>query len=697
MASSTSGSPGQLGAVWTGTGTDIALWAPNADAVDVCLFDDGGHETRRRLGERTVEVWHGHLPGVGPGQRYGLRLHGPGHAPAKLLLDPYARAVDGDFVPHPAVSGRGSADSAAYVPRGVVVDDSFDWTGDTRPGVPLAETVLYEAHVRGLTRRHPGLPAGLRGTYAGLAQPAMLDHLTGLGITTVELLPVHHFLSEPRLLAAGLRNFWGYNTLAFFAPHAGYAATGTRGQQVAEFKSMVRALHAAGLEVVLDVVYNHTAEGEPDGPTLSLRGIDERAYYRLDPTDPRRYDNVTGCGNTVQTSRGPGLRLVMDSLRYWVEQMHVDGFRFDLAPALARSATGYDVHAPLLEAVGQDPVLRGIKLIAEPWDVGPGGYRLGQFPVRWSEWNDRYRDGVRDFWRGRSDGVRELGYRLAGSSDVFSRTARRPTASVNFVTSHDGFTLRDLVSYDDKHNEANGEGNADGTDGNRSWNCGVEGPADEPVEALRRKQSRNLLTTVLLSAGIPMLLAGDERGRTQLGNNNAYCQDNELSYVDWSESEAAHHLTAWVSELVRLRAAHAVLRSPVYLDGRSLPGRGGVRDLAWFAADGPAMTEAAWLEPGRQTLGMYLDGRAARQRSRSDETVPAASFLLWLHAGAEPATVTLPGRIWGRRYDVVLDTAEELPTRGPVGLQPATEVALAARSAVLVQCHHHYSAGRSGG
>ncbi len=662
-----------LGARWDGAGTHVALWAGSASSVQLCLFDDAGRETRSDLPERTDQVWHGYLPGVRPGQRYGFRLHGPEHDPAALLQDPWALAIDGDFQPHDAVLGRrpgDTRDTAPYVPRSVVVDEAFDWTGDRAPAVPWTDTVLYEAHVRGLTRCHPGVPEALRGTYAGLASPAALEHLTGLGVTGVELLPVHHFVSEPRLLRHGLRNFWGYNTLGFLAPHAGYSASGSRGQQVAEFKAMVSALHAAGLEVILDVVYNHTGEGDRAGPTLSLRGIDDAAYYRLDPADPTGYADVTGCGNSLDASRPPGLRLVMDSLRYWVEQMHVDGFRFDLAPALTRSRRGtVDMHGGFLAALGQDPVLRGIKLIAEPWDVGRGGYQAGRFPPPWSEWNDRYRNCVRDFWRGRSPGVQELATRLTGSADLY----QRPAASINFVTAHDGFTLRDLVSYDGKHNEANAEHNRDGDDDNRSWNCGVEGSGTPEIEALRRRQSRNFLCTLLLSAGVPMLLAGDELRRTQRGNNNAYCQDNELSYVDWPDSAEARDLRDWTAALVRVRRTAAALRQPDTPD---------TEDVAWFGVEGRPLSEQQWHETGRRTLGVYLGGPVAH--------------LLWLHAGAEPATVRLPGAEWADGYDVLLDTVRERPEPGDSGLAPGSPLLLVARSAVLLRCRDHYSAGRTG-
>jgi len=657
-----------LGASWNQAGTNVALWAPAADAVEVCLFDDADQETRLALPGLTEQVWHGHLPGVGPGQRYGFRVHGPACNPAKLLQDPYARAIEGTYQPHESVLGAGrhdGRDTAPYVPRSVVVDDDFDWESDRPPAVPWTDTVLYETHVRGFTRCHPGVPEGLRGTYAGLSHPAVVEHLTGLGVTSVELLPVHHFMSEPRLLRLGLRNYWGYNSLAFFAPYAGYSSSGARGQQVTEFKAMVKDLHAAGLEVILDVVYNHTAEGDHTGPTVSLRGIDDAAYYRLVPADPLRYADVTGCGNTLDTSRPPGLRLMMDSLRYWVEQMHVDGFRFDLAPALARSGDGaVDMHGAVLATLGQDPALRGVKLIAEPWDIGPDGYQVGRFPSQWSEWNDRYRNGVRDFWRGRSDGVRELASRLTGSSDLYPR----PTASVNFVTAHDGFTLRDLVSYDDKHNEANGEDNRDGENNNHSWNCGIEGPGTADVEELRRRQSRNFLTTLLLSAGVPMLLAGDELRNTQHGNNNAYCQDNALSYVDWSGSAA---LVEWTAALLRLR------RTSTGLHRAEFPRVG---DVVWFATDGAELSGQRWHDVARQTIGMFVNG------------VGSAGYLLWLHGGDTATTVRLPAEEWARSYDVLLDTALERPEPGRQGLPPGAELPLVSYSAALLRCHDHYSA-----
>ncbi|MFI0214677.1 glycogen debranching protein GlgX [Streptomyces lydicus] len=697
------GSPTPLGARYrTGpdgvAGTNFALWAGGAEAVELCLFDEAEHETRHPLTELTHEIWHGFLPGVRPGQRYGYRVHGRWDPwtgarwnPAKLLLDPYARAVDGDFGARAEPAGAGFAlpaqlyghvrdwpqqqladtvrddrDSAPYVPKGVVVgEDTADeggedeWRDDVRPKTPWPDSVLYELHVRGFTMRHPGVPERLRGTYAGLAHPAALEHLVRLGVTAVELLPVHQFAHEDHLVRRGLRNYWGYNSIGYFAPHAGYAATGTRGQQVGEFKRMVRALHDAGIEVILDVVYNHTAEAGELGPTLSLRGIDNRGYYRL-AGDARRYADYTGCGNTLHVVQPHVLRLITDSLRYWVTEMGVDGFRFDLAAALARSMHDVDMLSPFLAVIAQDPVLRRVKLIAEPWDVGSGGYQVGAFPPLWTEWNDRYRDTVRDFWRGAQHDVRDLGYRLSGSSDLYAWGGRRPYASVNFVTAHDGFTLRDLVSYEHKRNADNGENNRDGTHDNRAWNCGAEGETDDPeVNALRRRQLRNLLTTLLLSTGVPMLVAGDEMGRTQHGNNNAYCQDNALSWVDWSLLEDPHwrRLADLAARLIALRRAHPVLRRRAFFSGRP-HGQGGLRDLAWFTADGTEMTEQDWYTPGA-TLGMYLSGNDISQRDARGLRIVDDSFLAVLHAAARPRPVTLPGPPWAQSYELLLDTSRE--------------------------------------
>ncbi|MFD5568717.1 glycogen debranching protein GlgX [Streptomyces cadmiisoli] len=694
-------------------GTNFALWAGGAEAVDLCLFDDEGVESRHRLTELTHEIWHGFLPGVMPGQRYGYRVHGRWDPwtggrwnPAKLLLDPYARAVDGDYGPFgmsPEVYGhvrdwpqqqvadtvRDERDSAPYVPKGVVVHDEApddEWMDDRRPKTPWADSVIYELHVRGFTRTHPDIPEELRGTYAGLAHPAAIEHLTRLGVTAVELLPVHQFAHEDHLLRRGLKNYWGYNSIGYFAPHAGYAASGTRGQQVGEFKAMVRALHAAGIEVVLDVVYNHTAEAGELGPMLSLKGIDNRGYYRLQ-SDARRYADYTGCGNTLHVVQPHVLRLITDSLRYWVTEMGVDGFRFDLAAALARSMHDVDMLSPFLAVIAQDPVLRRVKLIAEPWDVGTGGYQVGAFPPLWTEWNDRYRNAVRDFWRHALPDVREMGYRLSGSSDLYAWGGRRPYASVNFITAHDGFTLRDLVSYERKHNEANGEGNRDGSNDNRSWNCGAEGETDdERVRALRRRQLRNLLTTLLLSTGVPMLVAGDELGRTQGGNNNAYCQDNEISWLDWGllddpEWRALFELTA---RLIKLRHRHPVLRRRAFFSGRA-HSADGLRDLAWFTPRGTEMTERDWYAPAA-TLGMYLSGRDIPGRDERGAPILDDSFLALLHAGERPVSFVLPGPPWAERYEVVVDTSREEQDAAPETAHRAgTAITVPARAVLLLR------------
>ncbi|MFI1394823.1 glycogen debranching protein GlgX [Streptomyces sp. NPDC020681] len=693
-------------------GTNFALWAGGAEAVELCLFDDGGLETRLPLTELTHEIWHGFVPGVRPGQRYGFRVHGRWDPwtgarwnPAKLLLDPYTRAVDGappnDYGALPpevyghvrdwpqqnvADTVRDDRDSAPYVPKGVVVHDDDDWSDDRRPKTPWADSVIYELHVRGFTKLHPGIPEELRGTYAGLAHPAAVDHLVRLGITAVELLPVHQYAHEDHLLRRGLRNYWGYNSIGYFAPHAAYSASGTRGEQVGEFKRMVKALHAAGIEVILDVVYNHTAEAGELGPTLSLRGIDNRGYYRLQP-DARAYADYTGCGNTLHVVQPHVLRLITDSLRYWVTEMGVDGFRFDLAAALARSMHDVDMLSPFLAVIAQDPVLRRVKLIAEPWDVGNGGYQVGSFPPLWTEWNDRYRDAVRDFWRGALPDVRDLGYRLSGSSDLYAWGGRRPYASINFVTAHDGFTLRDLVSYEQKHNEDNGEGNRDGTNDNRSWNCGVEGETDDPdVNALRRRQVRNLLTTLLVSTGVPMLVAGDEMGRTQGGSNNAYCQDNAVSWLDWSllERPGPRGLLDLTTRLLSLRHTHPVLRRRAFFSGRA-HAADGLRDLAWFTPHGKEMTEPDWYAPA-STLALYLSGRDIPGRDARGAEVTDDSFLVILHAADRPTSFRLPGAPWADSYELVADTALEDQKESPGTVHAGGgTVTVPARSVLLLR------------
>jgi glycogen operon protein len=655
-------------------GVNFAVWSAAAESVTVCLLDDAGTEQDRiLLPERTGHVRHGFVPGVAPGTRYGLRVAGPWEPArgqrfnaAKVLVDPYARAITGDWTGDPASYGhqydgsdltRDARDSAPHVPHAVVVGARDVGPAPPAPRRLWADTVLYELHVRGFTQLHPEVPPELRGTFAGLAHPAVTEYLTGLGVTAVELLPVQHFVSEEHLLAGGRRNYWGYNTLGWFAPHAGYSAAGSTGGQVREFREMVRALHAAGLEVILDVVYNHTCEGDETGPTLSFRGLDNVEYYRL--RDGRRYLDFTGCGNSVD-ARAPALvGLIADSMRYWVTEMGVDGFRFDLAPTLLRGADRVDPAAALLTVIGQDPVLRGVKLIAEPWDLGPGGYFTGGFPPPWAEWNDKFRDGVRDFWRRAAHGVNDMASRLSGSSDAFGHPGRGPDASINFITAHDGFTLRDLVSYEAKHNEANGEDNRDGTSNNKSWNCGVEGDtATARVLILRARQIRNFMVTLLLSAGVPMLVAGDERGRTQHGNNNAYCLDDPTTWVDWSPDQAGERLTSFVRGVLELRAAHPVFRPRTFFTGAART-EAGQPDVAWFRPDGEQLTERDWLHGGLQTLGMLLNGAAVSRHGPHGEALTDDSFLLVLHAGAEAVEFVLPQPIKGCCYVTVLDTGDE--------------------------------------
>jgi isoamylase len=664
-----------LGATYDGAGTNFGLFSEVATRVELCLFDDDGQETRVDLHEVDGFVWHGYLPGISPGQRYGYRVHGPydpasGNRcnPAKLLLDPYAKAIEGAVswgqpvfsyqFGHP--DRRNGTDSAPYVPRSVVINPFFDWNLDRPPRTQYHETIIYEAHVRGLTEQHPVVPDEQRGTYLGLAHPAIISHLQGLGVTAIELMPVHQYVTDSYLDDRGLRNYWGYNTIGFFAPHNGYAASGRRGEQVQEFKTMVRALHAAGIEVILDVVYNHTAEGNHLGPTLSFRGIDNAAYYRLVDDDRRYYMDTTGTGNSLLMRHPHVLQMIMDSLRYWVLEMHVDGFRFDLAATLARQFYEVDRLSAFFDLVQQDPVVSQVKLIAEPWDVGDGGYQVGNFPPLWSEWNGKYRDTIRDFWRGEPAKLPEFAYRLTGSSDLYQQDSRRPVASVNFVTCHDGFTLADLVSYDHKHNEANGEENRDGTDDNRSWNCGHEGPTDDKeVLALRARQKRNFLATVLLSQGVPMLLAGDEMGRTQRGNNNAYCQDNEISWVDWAvRAEDDQALFDYVRRLIRLRADHPVFRRRRFFRGQAVRGgRQRLRDIAWLTLAGEEMTDHDWDAGFVKSLTVFLNGRAISEPDRRGGRIQDDSFLLLFNASEHDLTFTIPPRRYGPRWTRVLDTA----------------------------------------
>ncbi len=692
-----------LGATYDGAGTNFALFSEVAERVELCLFAEDGTETRVDLREVDGFVWHGYLPGTGPGQRYGYRVHGryepaAGHRcnPAKLLLDPYAKAIEGGVrwtqavfsYPFGRPDQRNDDDSAPYVPRSVVINPYFDWDLDRPPRTQYHETVIYEAHVRGLTKLHPGVPPEQRGTYLGLAHPAVLAHLHGLGVTAVELMPVHQFITDSRLAERGLGNYWGYNTIGFFAPHNAYGAAGGAGAQVQEFKSMVRTLHQAGIEVILDVVYNHTAEGNHLGPTLSFRGIDNAAYYRLADDDRRYYTDTTGTGNSLLMRHPHVLQLIMDSLRYWVLEMHVDGFRFDLAATLARQFYEVDRLSAFFDLVQQDPVISQVKLIAEPWDVGEGGYQVGNFPPLWSEWNGKYRDTIRDFWRGRPATLPEFASRITGSSDLYQQDSRRPVASVNFVTCHDGFTLHDLVSYDAKHNEANDEGNRDGSDDNRSWNCGAEGPtADPAVLALRARQKRNFLTTLLLSQGVPMLLSGDEMGRTQRGNNNAYCQDNEISWLDWSPEATEQDLLQFAETLATLRREHPVFRRRRFFRGESPDGE--VGDIVWLTPAGAEMTAADWAAAGdwatgyARSLGVFLNGDAITEPDPRGGRISDARFLLLFNADSNPVTFTLPEASLAGGWEVVIDTARELAEG--TALLPKSEVPVTDRAVVVLR------------
>jgi len=687
------GRPYPLGATYDGTGTNFSLFSEAADAVELCLFDADGGETRVPMTEVDGFCWHGYLPRIGIGERYGFRVHGPWDPaegercnPNKLLLDPYAKAVDGGVDWDQACfpydfddpDSRNDDDSAAHVPKGVVVSPFFDWGADRPPDVPLHQSVIYEVHVKGFTATHPDIPELLRGTYAGLAHPVAIDYLRSLGVTAVELQPVHQFVHDAHLFEQGLRNYWGYNSIGFFAPHNEYSSAGSDGSQVPEFKSMVRALHEAGIEVILDVVYNHTAEGNHMGPILSFKGIDNSAYYRLVPDDLAHYYDTTGTGNSLNMAHPHALQLIMDSLRYWVTEMHVDGFRFDLAATLARQFHDVDRLSAFFDLVQQDPVISQVKLIAEPWDVGEGGYQVGNFPPQWSEWNGRYRDTVRDVWRGEPAIVGELASRLTGSSDLYQSDSRRPSASVNFVTAHDGFTLRDLVSYNEKHNEANGEANKDGESHNRSWNCGVEGPtADPAVLALRARQQRNLLTTMFLSQGVPMLLSGDEAGRTQGGNNNAYCQDNEVSWFDWATID--EDLLAFTTALVALRGDHPVFRRRRWFQGRPLRG---TADIVWLRPEGTEMTEADWSEGHQTCVGMFLNGQAITSPGPRGEHIVDDSFLVLINASPEPRKWSISGP-WGDRWHRILDTANGPPEEGDE--EVAGEVELIDRSILVLR------------
>lgn len=664
--------PGQsypLGAIFDGAGTNFSLFSEIAERVELCLFDEEGQETRIDLPEVTGYCWHGYLPSIQPGQRYGYRVHGPwdpanGHRcnPAKLLLDPYAKAMDGQVQWNEAVfpylfnegsQVRSDSDSAPFIPKCVVHQPHFDWSGDRRLQLPWHETIIYETHVKGLTARHPEVPAELRGTYAGLAHPAVIEYLKTLGVTAVELMPVHYFIHDKHLVDQGLKNYWGYNSIAYLAPQNDYAAEKRPGGGVAEFKQMVKTLHQAGMEVILDVVYNHTAEGNDLGPMLSFKGIDNAYYYRL-TDDPQYYMDYTGTGNSLNMRNPHVLQLIMDSLRYWVAEMHVDGFRFDLASTLARELHEVDKLSAFFDIIQQDPVISQVKLIAEPWDVGEGGYQVGNFPPVWTEWNGKYRDCVRDFWRGEDQTLGEFAARFTGSSDLYENTSRLPYASINFITAHDGFTLKDLVSYNEKHNEGNGEENRDGESHNRSWNCGAEGPTEDPdVRRLRNRQQRNFLTTLLLSQGVPMLLGGDELGRTQQGNNNAYCQDNEIAWYDWENIDEA--LLVFCRQLIHFRKDHPVFRRRGWFHGRPIHGSE-VHDISWFTMEGEQMAEVDWEQGHVKSLGIFLNGAIIPNPNPRGEPVTDHNFYILFNAHYEPLNFTLPGTDWGERWVKELDS-----------------------------------------
>ncbi|MFF7755294.1 glycogen debranching protein GlgX [Streptomyces sp. NPDC007971] len=691
-----------LGATFDGAGTNFAVFSEVAKRVELCVFDEDGAEERVPLKEVDGFVHHLYLPDVGPGRRYGFRVHGPYRPergercnPSKLLLDPYAKAIEGEvewnealFPYHFGHTGRrNNLDSAPYAPKSVVVNPFFDWGNDHPPHTPYHETVIYEAHVKGMTRTHPAIPEAMRGTYAALAHPAMVDYFVTLGVTAVELMPVHQFVHDHALTQKGLSNYWGYNTLGFFAPHNAYCSSGQRGEQVQEFRSMVKALHAAGIEVILDVVYNHTAEGNHLGPVLSLRGLDNAAYYRLSQEDPRFYWDTTGTGNSLRMNHPHTLQLIMDSLRYWVTEMHVDGFRFDLAATLARQFHEVDRLSSFFDLVQQDPVISQVKLIAEPWDVGDGGYQVGNFPPLWTEWNGKYRDTVRDFWRGEGGTLGEFASRLTGSSDLYQSDGRRPYASINFVTAHDGFTLRDLVSYNSKHNDANGEDNRDGEDHNRSWNCGAEGPTDDrDVLALRARQQRNLLATLLLSQGVPMLLHGDELGRTQHGNNNAYCQDNDLTWIDWPNVAEGSELLDFTRKLIALRREHPVFRRRRFFRGRAAHASGeAVKDIAWFTPAGREMTDTDWETGFARSLMVHLNGKAITEPDLRGLRVEDDSFLLLFNAHSQALGFTVPEGLdpwWAVEVDTAIPYTEYRPL-----IKGGSEVEVEARSMLVLRAH----------
>ena len=695
------GSRAPLGATFDGSGTNFALYSAVATKVELCLFDREGNENRIELTEVDNDVWHCYLPGIAPGHQYGYRVYGPydpanGHRcdPSKLLLDPYAKAISGTVKNDPSLfsydfadpTQRNEEDSADSTMRSVVVSPFFDWGRDRPPAHPYNETIIYEAHVKGFTKLHPDIPKELQGTYLGLAHPAAIKHLTDLGVTAIELMPVHQFVNDTSLQDKGLSNYWGYNTIGFFAPHNGYATYGQNGHQVNEFKTMVKNLHEAGIEVILDVVYNHTAEGNHMGPTLSFRGIDNASYYRLVDGDQAHYFDTTGTGNSLLMRSHAVLQLIMDSLRYWVTEMHVDGFRFDLASTLARQFHEVDKLSTFFELIAQDPVLSGVKLIAEPWDVGDGGYNVGEFPALWSEWNGKYRDTMRDFWRGEPSTLGEFAARISGSADLYQHSGRAPMASINFITAHDGFTLNDLVSYNNKHNEANGEGNADGESNNRSWNCGEEGPSEDPeVLSLRSRQIKNFLTTMFFSQGVPMICHGDEMGRTQAGNNNVYCQDNELSWVNWNLNATQQDLLHFTRKVIKLRKDHPVLRRRRFFYGDAAHGgESKLQEIGWLRPSGEHMRDEDWTAWDARSLMVYVNGHAISEPNLHGEKIVDKSFLLLVNASEEDIEFTIPTEPTGssKAWKVVIDTQ---PTKGlPRKLKPKAKVEVESHSLCLL-------------
>ena len=699
------GEPYPLGSTYDGAGTNFALFSDVAEKVELCLISAEGEETRIALEEVDAHIWHCYIPSIMPGQRYAYRVHGPFDPangkrcdPNKLLVDPYAKAFDGEFDGHPSLfnydihdhSKRNTEDSLGHTMTSVVINPFFDWGADRAPRTPYNETVIYEAHVKGMTMTHPDIPEELRGTYAGLAHPAIIDYLKDLGVTTIELMPVHQFLQDDHLREKGLRNYWGYNTFGFLAPHQDYSASQKPGGAVSEFKGMVRAFHDAGIEVILDVVYNHTAEGNHMGPTICFRGIDNEAYYRLVEGDRQHYMDYTGTGNSLNVRHPHSLQLIMDSLRYWVSEMHVDGFRFDLASTLAREFHDVDRLSAFFDLVQQDPIVSQVKLIAEPWDVGEGGYQVGNFPPQWTEWNGKYRDTIRDFWRGEPSTLGEFASRITGSSDLYANNDRRPTASINFVTAHDGFTLNDLVSYNEKHNMANGEDNRDGESHNRSWNCGVEGPTDdERVLSLRSRQHRNFLTTLLLSQGTPMISHGDEMGRGQKGNNNVYCQDNRLSWVDWNQTRTNSELVEYTQFLTELRAEHPVFRRRRFLRGGPLGAETDDRDIAWLTYEGRVMTTDDWNFDFGKSLMVWLNGDAITEPDRRGHRIEDDSFLLCFNAHHEDIMFQIPGTEYAHSWEVIIDTTEITgrPTRERI-VEPEGELRVPARSTIVLIERH---------